>query len=134
MSQSKASVHVWVPELTSTRGGIQAFSRHLVEAVATIAGSDQVRVFSKNDRGSSVAPGTNVVIRGFGKWPPLLRTTAFAIGIVLRAIRDRPTLIFTTHLNFAVAAFMAKLLAGTRYWCVAHGIEAWNLGRKIRSF
>ena len=134
MSQSKASVHVWVPELTSTRGGIQAFSRHLVEAVATIAGGDRVRVFSKNDRGSAVAPGTNVVIRGFGKWPPVLRTTAFAVGIVLRAIQDRPALIITTHLNFGVAAYMAKRLSRSPYWCVAHGIEAWNLGRKIRSF
>ena len=55
----------------------------------------------------------------------------FFFGIIWRAIRDRPDLVISTHLNFGIAGYAAKLLAGIRYWCVAHGVEAWNLQRYL---
>src|ERR1700719_4189101 len=44
-------VHVWVPELVLKRGGIQTFSRCLIEALVEILGSDGVQVMAKNDPG-----------------------------------------------------------------------------------
>jgi glycosyltransferase involved in cell wall biosynthesis len=192
-------VHVWVPELVSKRGGIQTFSRCLIEALADILGSDQVRVMAKNDpgmkseehgagsgsqgasdaalrqsisrehsartsgsrnftagvresggcrtnrtreAGDSVSVKTEGVKRediagrqngdrGWGHWPASLRTVIFFFGIIWQALRDRPQLVISTHLNFGIAGYAVKLLTGVPYWCVAHGVEAWNLHRYL---
>jgi glycosyltransferase involved in cell wall biosynthesis len=145
---------VWVPELVSKRGGIQTFSRCLVEALVEILGSDRVQVMAKNDYETTRPPdhGTarpadhekscGLVVcgpvvaapafaRGWGRWPASLRTLIFFIGIVWRAVRDKPELIISTHLNFGIAGYTVKLLTGIPYWCVAHGVEAWNLHRQL---
>ena len=144
-------IHVWVPELISKRGGIQTFSRCLVEALAETVGNDHVRVMAKNDRvtnlkhpagsrkaekqksrpdaqslGSGPAPTA-----GWGQWPASLRTLVFFFGIIVSAVRDRPDLVISTHLNFGIAGYAVKLLTGTHYWCVAHGVEAWDLHRYL---
>src|SRR5437588_789928 len=133
MSENQAVVHVWVPELTATKGGIQAFSRDLVEALAIVLGDARVFAFSKNDRGRGKLLARPVEVRGFGKWPVFLRTMFFACGIIWRGLRDRPRLVIVAHLNFAIVGWVLKLLTGTPYWCTAYGIEAWNIGRKVRS-
>src|SRR5205807_2185551 len=74
-----------------------------------------------------------VEVRGFGKWPVFLRTLFFACGIIWRGLRDRPRLVIVAHLNFAIVGWVLKMLTGTPYWCTAYGIEAWNIGRKVRS-
>ncbi len=124
-------VHVWVPELISKRGGIQTFSRCLVEALTEILGRDNVRVMAKNDPVTIDLETTPAPLRGWGGWPSSLRSLFFFLGIVWSAIRDRPQLIITTHLNFGIAAYALKLLTGIPYWCVAHGVEAWDLNHRV---
>lgn len=142
-------VHVWVPELISKRGGIQTFSRCLIEALVDILGSDHVRVMAKNDpeqtedreqrsavsgqwsRGPlSVVTGL-APTRGWGSYPVALRTPIFFFGIIWRAVRDKPDLILSAHLNFGIAGYVVKLFTGIPYWCVAHGVEAWDLHRYL---
>lgn len=159
-SQRSLRIHVWVPELVSKRGGIQTFSRCLIEALVEIVGSENVQVMAKNDaRGeapggkreevSAKQDGDKKITRdtdnlatsrfalrasathGWGNWPASLRTLIFFFGIIWHAFRDRPDLIISTHLNFGIAGYVAKLLSGVRYWCVAHGVEAWNLKRRL---
>jgi glycosyltransferase involved in cell wall biosynthesis len=134
-------IHVWVPELVSKRGGIQTFSRCLIEALAEILGSDHLHVMAKNDltedyeitrsHDQESSEVNNPTFSGWGQWPASLRTLAFFFGIVWAAIRDRPDLIISTHLNFGIAGYVVKLLGGVPYWCVAHGVEAWNLQRRL---
>lgn len=126
-------VHVWVPELVSKRGGIQTFSRCLIEALVEILGHENVRVMAKNDSQEQGAGsgGLGVALRGWGRWPAILRTPVFFFGIILRAIRDRPDLVISTHLNFGIAGYVLKVFGGPKYWCVAHGVEAWNLHRYL---
>src|SRR5947209_17337657 len=116
-------IHVWVPELVSKRGGIQTFSRCLIEALVDIVGSQNVEVMAKNDppmkSGERRAESMETqVSRGWGRWPASLRTPIFFFGIIWRAVRDRPDLLISTHLNFGIAGYAAKLLGGIRYWCV----------------
>ena len=42
---------------------------------------------------------------------------------------QHPDLVISTHLNFTVAAYWLKRLAGIPYWAVAHGFEAWDVKR-----
>ena len=121
-------VHVWVPELVLKRGGIQTFSRCLIEALVEILGSDSVQVMAKND--PEMKSGEHGA-RGWGGYPAGLRTLIFFFGIMWRAMRDRPDLVISTHLNFGIAGYMLKILTRTPYWCVAHGVEAWNLHRRV---
>ena len=166
-------IHVWVPELVLKRGGIQTFSRCLIEALVEILGKDNVQVMAKNDPGmkseerfagrggaearsrehgagsgengghksqvtghrSDVSGHTSQVTRhtsqGWGRWPASLRTSIFFFGIIWRAVRDKPDLILSTHLNFGIAGYVVKLVTGVPYWCVAHGVEAWDLHRYL---
>lgn len=127
----RQQIHVWMPELVSKRGGIQTFSRCFVEALTDIVGRDSVSVMAKNDpRPSLESQQTFVRARGWGSWPSSVRSLIFFPGIIWRAMRDRPRLIITTHLNFGIAGYILKLISGIPYWCVAHGVEAWDLDRK----
>ena len=124
-------MHVWVPELVSTRGGIQTFSRCLVEALTEILGRDNVRVMAKNDPSRIEVAKSPAPVRGWGEWGASTRSLFFFLGIIWWALRDRPQLIITTHLNFGIAAYVLKLMTRTPYWCIAHGVEAWNLHRRL---
>jgi len=126
-------VHVWVPELSATKGGIQTFSAHLLAALQTAIGSGRIRVFSKNDivRPSGILARETKCV-SCGRWPKSVRTPAFAASVAWGGWRDRPHLVIATHLNFSVAARWLKRLTGAPYWCVAHGIEAWDLRRPDR--
>src|SRR5262249_41470875 len=90
-----------------------------------------VQVMAKNDLSRTDPDKTPAPVRGWGNWPPSARSIFFLFGIIRAALRDRPDLIVTTHLNFGIAAYILKLLTGTPYWCVAHGVEAWNLQRRL---
>ncbi len=128
-------VHVWVPELISKRGGIQTFSRCLVAALTEILGRSNVQVMAKNDSDLDLESEQTVALsRGWGSWHSSLRTFAFFSGIIWSAIRLRPQIVIATHLNFGIAGYVLKRFTGIRYWCVAHGIEAWNLNRRAARF
>ena len=121
-------IHVWVPEYTSTVGGIQTFSRFVIRALRAIFPRAELEVFSKND--TSFPDPTNnstTIFRPLGWWPTRLRTAAFAAELTQRAVRERPNLIITTHANFAPVAHSMKSLLGIPYLAIGHGIEVWDL-------
>jgi len=122
------TIHVWVPEYTSSFGGIQTFSRFVVRALRDIFPRAELEVFSKND--TSFPDPTNnsaTIFRPLGWWPTRLRTAAFAAELTQRAVRERPNLIITTHANFAPVAHSMKSLLGIPYLAIGHGIEVWDL-------
>lgn len=69
----------------------------------------------------------NVRFHFAGDWPLRVRTTIFALQLLTYGWRNRPALIITTHLNFAVVAYWLNLIFGVPYWIIAHGIEAWSI-------
>lgn len=124
----KSNIHIWAPDLFSTAGGIQAFSRHLIEAVYMGALSNYSRVLIKNDLPDDVVDKR--ALRDFnvcGHWPLKLRSARFALECLRHARRERPDLIVSTHLHFGPIAQVAQRIFGTPYVLVAHGVEAWQM-------
>jgi glycosyltransferase involved in cell wall biosynthesis len=120
--------HVWSPGLYGTKGGIQVFSAFFLDALRSLRPSATYEVLVKHDSTSSGCEAT-VGTRFYtsGSWPLSVRTPAFAATLLYRGLVSRPDLVITTHLNFSAAARWLKRLAGTPYWVVAHGIEAWDI-------
>lgn len=125
------NIHLWVPNLVNLKGGIQVYSAFLLEALENLYPNGNYEVFLKHDTscGEDLLHTNNANFHFTGHWPLSVRTPAFAAQIVGRGLWQRPNLVITTHLNFTVAAYLLKRLAGIPYWTVAHGVEAWNIQR-----
>ncbi len=126
-------VHVWVPDLFSLTGGIQAFSRYLINAIQAAPFAISLRGVIKNDLPGDIPDGlTANRFSGCGHWPVRLRAPRFALECLLHVWRERPKLIVSTHLNFGPIARIAKLRFGAPYVLVAHGVEAWQVNSAAR--
>lgn len=124
--------HLWFPNIFEFKGGIQTYSAFLLEALQNLHPSDRYQVFLKHDTSpsddfSSLA-GTQFHCSGVV--PPKLRTPAFAAQLFAWGLWQRPDLIISTHLNFALVGHQLRRLAGVPYWAVAHGVDAWNIQRR----
>ncbi len=121
-------IHLWVPDYSSSHGGIQAFSRLFVRAVLDSVPHAEVEVMSKNDDSYPPPVGRGWLrFRGAGWWPTPYRTLLFAAQLVLTSLRCRPDYILITHANFAPLAWAIRSVTGIPYAVVAHGIEVWNV-------
>lgn len=125
----KNTLHLWFPNIFEFKGGIQVYSAFLLEALQSLYPDIDYDVFLKHD--TRAIPNfcflTNTRFQFAGTWPLPLRTAIFATQLVGNGLRQRPNLVLMTHLNFTVAAYWLKRLAGIPYWTVAHGVEAWNI-------
>jgi glycosyltransferase involved in cell wall biosynthesis len=128
MKQQK-SIHLWLPNIFEFKGGIQVYSAFLLQALQNLDLNLDYEVFLKHDT-SLPADFKSLTATRFhfaGNYPLSLRTAAFAAQIISSGLWQRPNLVISTHLNFSVAAYWLKRLAGIPYWTVAHGVEAWNI-------
>lgn len=124
-------IHLWVPNLFNLKGGIQVYSAFLLKAIESLYPNIKYDIFLKHDTSceQDLFHSNNAHFHFSGVWPLSVRTPAFAAKIVGRGLWERPDLVITTHLNFTIAAYWLKRLAGIPYWTVAHGVEAWNIQR-----
>ena len=121
-------IHLWVPELDRTRGGIQAFSHFLLQALKVAVPRVRIRTLAKSGL------GTNSVHCHMGRVPGPLRTLAFAAALLAAGLRSRPLMVLASHVNFLPAARLLKRWQGVPYVGVAHGIEVWgNLRPQLRA-
>jgi glycosyltransferase involved in cell wall biosynthesis len=128
-----ANLHIWAPDLFSTTGGIQAFSRYLIEAVRTELFSEHFRALIKNDLPGDIPDKrAHRNFNAYGNWPLQLRSERFALGCLRHAWGERPGLIVSTHLNFGPLALVARRSFDTPYILVAHGIDAWGVTNASR--
>ena len=122
-----------MPDLLSTTGGIQSFSRHFIEALGAAVSSNDIRVFAKNDNPMTIPQGNGFRhTSAFGDWPPLLRTPRFASECLRYALQEHPRLIVSTHLHFGPLARVVHHAIRTPYVLVAYGVEAWHLNHRYR--
>jgi glycosyltransferase involved in cell wall biosynthesis len=122
------NLHIWAPDLFSITGGIQAFSRYLIEAVRAESISTTSRALIKNDLPDDISDKqARHNFNAYGNWPLQLRSAGFAMGCLSHAMRERPALIVSTHLNFGPIAQIAQRSFGTPYVLVAHGVDAWEI-------
>ncbi|MFM7888188.1 MAG: hypothetical protein ACKPCM_16195 [Pseudanabaena sp.] len=127
-------IHLWIPELFWTKGGIQVFSGFLLQALQSLYPESNISVCLKNDpeaivqqQVSQASNCSRTKLYGSGAIPSPLRTLFFAWQLMSLAIAQKPDLIVTTHINFAPIAFILKKIIGTRYIAIAHGVEAWHI-------
>jgi glycosyltransferase involved in cell wall biosynthesis len=128
MKQQK-TIHLWFPNIFEFKGGIQVYSAFLLQALQNSEPNLDYEVFLKHDTSLPKDFKSSISSRFHfaGNYPLSLRTPAFAAQIISSGLWQRPNLVISTHLNFAVAAYWLKRLAGIPYWTVAHGVEAWNI-------
>ena len=127
-------IHLWCPSIRASDGGIESYSLSLAKALIEIAGERHVTVLVHNHNSADVrhALGTGVRCGASGWLPRTLWTIGFALLVVWRALRDRPDLIISTHLNFAPFASLVKRLTSIPYWVALHGYESWEIQRPSR--
>jgi|SRR5882672_563264 len=127
------NIHIWAPDLFSSTGGIQAFSRYLINAVHAEPFSASLRGVIKNDMPGDIHDEPMISnFSGCGHWPGKLRAPRFALECLRHVWRERPDLIVSTHLNFGPIARIAQLSFGTPYVLVAHGVDAWQINNVAR--
>ncbi len=126
---SAGSLHLWIPNIFEFKGGIQAYSDFLLQAIQSTAIFKYSEVFLKHDH--QVTPDVqiwpNFNFHCFGSWPKMLRTVVYAIHLLLWGCLKQPQLVITTHLNFTPVAYGLKRFLRIPYWAVAHGVDAWNI-------
>jgi glycosyltransferase involved in cell wall biosynthesis len=122
-------IHIWLPNMFESTGGIQAYSNFLLKALQHLNLNLEQEIFIKHDTclPPEYSSSTATRFHFAGTCPHSLRTPAFAAQIISNGLWQRPNLILSTHLNFTVAAYWLKRWFGIPYWTVAHGVEAWNI-------
>ena len=126
-----AGIHLWCPSIRASDGGIESYSLSLAKALIEIVGERQITVLVRNHDSADVrdALGTDVRCGGSAWMPRALWTIGFAALVVARALRERPGLIISTHLNFGPFASFVNRLTKMPYWIALHGYESWEIQR-----
>ncbi|BAZ03607.1 glycosyltransferase family 4 protein [Calothrix sp. NIES-3974] len=123
------NIHIWIPELFASKGGIQVYSYFFLQALQKLYPHSQFSVFVKHDKKipENQPYLSNTRFNFSGAYPSKIRTPCFAAKLIGKALLSRPDLVISTHLNFAQAAYWLNRVIGTPYWVVAHGIDAWDI-------
>ncbi|MEI6429032.1 MAG: glycosyltransferase family 4 protein [Pseudanabaena sp. ELA607] len=129
MTKNYPTIHIWTPNIFNVKGGIQVFSDFLVKGLQQVLPQAKYAVFSKHDVASAVdlpyLEGTNFY--GVGEFHGNLKTVMFIKLLLNKAWQEKPQLIITTHVHFAVMGLILQRLWGIPYWIIAHGVEVWDL-------
>ncbi len=126
MILSPAPIDLLIPELFAADGGIQRYSRNLIEALRLIRPHIPLRVFCCNDHPKHLSRNGWAGIT----WYPASGSRRRLATSLLKAAHDQcPQLLLSTHPNFAPLQWLHHQLSGAPSWCSAHGIEVWQLRR-----
>lgn len=128
-------IHVWAQGFVANPGGIQTFTRFVVQALGDLYPDAEITLFGKNDPHSAkfqMGDGRTLPIHGTGHLTTPWRSVAFAFA-TLKGLRKAkssatdPVLIFSTHVNLAPISRIARKVTHIRFLVVGHGIEVWNI-------
>jgi glycosyltransferase involved in cell wall biosynthesis len=127
-------IHLWVPNIFETKGGIQTYLQALLAAITDSFTNLKVEVYNKLDKNKSkeYTNSNNVLFHFYGNKPNASRSIYFALSLILGSIKKHPNLILTGHVNFAPVAYWIYRFTGIPYWIVVHGIDVWDLKDTIK--
>jgi glycosyltransferase involved in cell wall biosynthesis len=133
---NKGNFHLIFPNIFDFKGGIQVYSTFLLKALQDVYPEADYNVFLKYDKQNlqkqqNLQFLSSTKFHYFGNLPKLLQTILFATKIIILAILQRPTVVISTHVNYATACYILKVLTGTPYWVVAHGLEVWEIEKNF---
>lgn len=125
-------IHLWVPGLFDFKGGIQVYSKFLLDGLQAVLPDAEIHVFSMHDRTlpERKIRKERITYHTVGLLPLRLRIPAFTAMALQAGMRQRPDLVLTTHVHFTPVAQLLKQWWGISYWAIAHGFESWDV-RKI---
>ncbi|MBW4425070.1 MAG: glycosyltransferase family 4 protein [Nostoc desertorum CM1-VF14] len=131
-ARSKRHFYLIFPNIFDFKGGIQVYSTFFLQALQDVYPEAVYDVFLKYDKRNlrqqqNLPFLTSTIFHYFGDLPRLLQTILFATKIIVLAIFQRPTIVISTHVNYATACYVLKLMTGIPYWVVAHGLEVWDI-------
>jgi glycosyltransferase involved in cell wall biosynthesis len=124
-----------VPGLYNLQGGIQAYSRLLLEAIRQVVPPESLRLVSMHDTEALLAPlkAEGVDCTGFGGEGKLAAQAKFARHVFsLASSDDSAALNWTTHLNFSPLCAWSDRRQRMPFVCSAHGIEAWKIQSAVK--
>jgi glycosyltransferase involved in cell wall biosynthesis len=129
MSKNYPTIHIWTPNIFNVKGGIQVFSDFLIKGIQKVLPQAKYTVFSKHDinhlKDFPYLEGTE--FHGAGEFQGKLETLMFIKLLLTKAWQQKPQLIITTHVHFAVIGMILRRLLGIPYWVIAHGVEVWDI-------
>ncbi|MFP5274451.1 glycosyltransferase [Coleofasciculus sp.] len=119
------------PNIFEFKGGVQVYSAFLLKSLQELYPDANYDIFIKYDKNDSknlqnlqFLPHTK--FHYFGHFPRLLQTIFLAITIIVQGIWQRPSLVISTHINYAIACYILQRINGVPYWFIAHGTEVWS--------
>lgn len=112
-------IQIWCPNFQTFGGGIGTFTRELVYALKK-NNAHSISVISKNDIKFNYKKIKSIL---FLKLLDSIILIIFFLKIFYKILTNKPTLIISTHINFAFIANIIKKLFKVPYILIAHGIE-----------
>src|SRR3954468_24871397 len=95
-------IHLWCPSVCASKGGIESYSFSLASALREVVAERDLTVLVRIDSAAEIQASTgDRFLTATSAWlPKSLRSLGFGCMVVWRALREKPQLIITTHLNF----------------------------------
>ncbi len=129
-----------MPNLFGFKGGVQVYSRFLLEALLELFPQATYDILLKYDRPEDIQPwfkGDRLRFHCFGRWPRLAQSMLMTGQVLRLGLQRPPSLVISTQVGYGVAGDWLNRWTGTPYWVVGHGLEVWNLppsamGRALR--
>ncbi|RJP28118.1 MAG: glycosyltransferase family 1 protein [Candidatus Omnitrophota bacterium] len=119
-----------IPDLTSGRGGIQAYCNSFIKALLSL--KHEIAVISLNDN-TDTRHNKSEYPFFYSSRCRFFRKPSFILRSIIEALRFRPSLIICGHLNLAPLALLIKKLFGIRYFTIIYGIEVKRIDKlKLR--
>ena len=129
-----APTYLLCPNIFGFKGGLQVYSRFLLEALQNLSPQTERHVFLKYDRQvpEAIARCPQTHFHCFGRWSHRMQSVLLGASVVLRGLGQPPQRLIATHLNYGPVCQGFKRLTGSPYWLVVHGLEGWALDHPQR--
>ena len=106
-------------------GGIQRYSRYLLQALRRSPGVASIRIASL-EAPDGAGFEQRLAVDAVGRGPVLLRKPLFALDAVRLALSGHTALVICDHINLAPLAYVCGRLARRPYWLNVYAIEVWG--------
>ncbi len=119
-----------MPNIFGFKGGIQVYSRFLLEALLELFPQATYDILLKYDRPEDIRPwfkSDRLRFHCFGRWPRLVQSVLMTGRVFQVGLQHPPSLVISTQVGYGVAGDWLNRWTGVPYWVVGHGLEVWNL-------
>ena len=134
MSGNRKKWQFWAPDIDTKGGGVGACSAFILRALMEVLPDVRFDVRLRNGQmsDSRMPNGRRCRAHSVASLPERLRPVALSLGGIWSSLFDRPSVGFTSHINFLPALHAVRSIRGTKSIGLLLGCEVWDLGHKGR--